>query len=120
MRNKNWIAQALVASVVALAFATGVAAQSVTSSVISNIDLSKPFSTPEAWRFIATQGPPVDGLYDKKEPGQIQLCLRAASSASCDPQMLNALGDASSTDASFTQPHYLNATWRLRILEVCR
>jgi len=103
------MAQAVVASVVALAFATGVAAQSITSSVISNIDLSKPFSTREAWRFIATQGPSVADLYDEKEPGQIQLCLRSASSAPCDPQLLNTLSDASSTNTSFAQPHYLNA-----------
>jgi hypothetical protein len=109
MRNQNWTAEAVVASVVALAFATCLAAQSITSSVISNIDLSKPFSTREAWRFIATQGPPVAGLYEEKEPGQIQLCLRSDSSAPCDPQLLNTPGDASSTNASFMQPHYLNA-----------
>ena len=95
--------------VVALAFATVLAAQSVTWSVISSIDLSRPFSTREAWRFIATQGPPVAGLYDEEEPGQIQLCLRATPSATCDPQLLNALDAASSANAPFSQPHYLNA-----------
>lgn len=82
---------------------------SVESTVISNIDLSGPFAAREAWHFIATQGPPVDGLYDEKEPGQIQLCLRAAPSAPCDPQLLNALGAASRANDLFTQPHYLNA-----------
>jgi hypothetical protein len=82
-------------------------ADSVEGTVISNIDLSSPFATREAWRFIATQGPLVDGLYDEKEPGQIQLCLRAIPSAPCDPQLLNAL-DATSS-ARFTQPHYLKA-----------
>jgi len=96
-------------AVVALALATIFAAQSKTSSVISNIDLSKPFATREAWSFIATQGPPVTGLYDEKEPGQIQLCLRATPSAPCDPQLLNALSAASSADGFFAQPHYLNA-----------
>jgi hypothetical protein len=103
------MAQAIVASVFTLALATVVAAQSVTSSVISNIDLSKPFSTLETWRFIATQEPPVAGLYDEKEPGQIQLCLRATPSAPCDPQLLNAVSAASSANDFFTQPHYLNA-----------
>jgi hypothetical protein len=93
-------------TVVALALATVLAAQSTTSSVISNIDLSRLFATGEAWRFIATQGPPVAGLYDENEPGQIELCLRATPSAPCDPQLLNAL-DATSS-AKFTQPHYLN------------
>ena len=70
-------------AVVALALAAVLAAQSTTSSVISNIDLSKPFSTREAWRFVATQGPSVadtaSGLGE--EPGLIQICLRAAPSA---------------------------------------
>lgn len=96
MRTQNWMAQAVVASVVTLALATVVAAQSITSSVISNINLSRPFSTREAWRFIATQGPPVSGddtASGGEEPGKIQLCVRAASSA----------------NDSFTQPHYLKA-----------
>jgi hypothetical protein len=85
-------------------------ADSVEGAVISNIDLSGPFATREAWRFIATQGPPVAGddtASGGEEPGRIQLCLRAAYSAPCDPQLLNAL-DATSS-ARFTQPHYLNA-----------
>jgi len=84
-------------------------ADSVEGAVISNIDLSGPFATPEAWRFIASQGPPVAGLYDEKEPGQIQLCLRATPSAPCDPQLLNALDAASNPNDLFAQPHYLNA-----------
>jgi hypothetical protein len=83
-------------------------ADSVEGAVISNIDLSSPFATREAWRFIATQGPPVDGLYDEKEPGQIQLCLRAIPSAPCDPQLRTALSAASSANDFSTQPHYLN------------
>lgn len=97
-------------AVVTLALATVVAAQTITSTVISNIDLSKPFSTREAWRFIATQGPPVDtasGL--GKESGEIQLCLRAAPSVPCDPQLLNALDTASNANGVATQPHYLKA-----------
>ena len=99
-------------TIVALALPTILAAQSMTSSVISNIDLSRPFSTSEAWRFIATQGPPVAGddtASGGEEPGRIQLCLRATPSAPCDPQLLNALRTASSANDDFTQPHYLNA-----------
>lgn len=109
MQSKIWKAQA----VVALTFATAVAAQSIKSSVISNIDLSKPFSTREAWRFIATQGPPVAGddtASGGEEPGQIQLCLRTAPSARCDPQLLNGLRAASYTDDFFTQPNYVTRT----------
>jgi hypothetical protein len=73
-------------------------ADSFKEDVISNIDLSKPFATREAWRFIATQGPPVEGVSGDEEPGQIQLCLRVAPSSPCGPE-LNAAD----------VPHYLNA-----------
>jgi len=99
-------------AVVALAFATVLAAQPATWSVISNIDLSRSFSTREAWRFTATQGPPVAGddtASGDEEPGRIQLCLRATASAPCDPQLLNVLRAGSSPNDFFTQPHYLNA-----------
>lgn len=112
MRSQSWMAQAVVASVFTLALTTFVTAQSITPSVISNIDLSKPFSTREAWRFIASQGPPVSGddtASGGDEPGDIQLCLRAAPTAPCDPQLQNALRAATSANDSFTQPHYLKA-----------
>lgn len=107
MRGLNRVAQAVVASAVALALAMAIGAESV--SVISDIDLSGPFATREAWRFIATQGPPVAA--DKtpsgsQEPGQIQLCLRSAPSAPCDPLLQNA---PTSADDFFSQPHYLDA-----------
>lgn len=108
MRSQSWVAQA----VIALALVMIPSARSATSSVISNLDLSKPFSTREAWRLIVTQGPPVAGdetASGDEEPGQIQLCLQSTSSAPCDPQLLNALGTASSINDSFTQPHYLRA-----------
>jgi len=112
MRSQNWMAQAVVPSVFTLALATVVAAKSVTSSVISNIDLSRPFSTLETWHFIAIQGPPVSGddtASGGEEPGKIQLCLRAAPAAPCDPQLQNALRVPSSGNDFFAQPHYLNA-----------
>jgi hypothetical protein len=80
--------------------------------VISNIDLSRPFATREAWRFIATQGPPVPGdetASGDGEPGRIKLCLRAAPSAPCDPQLQNDVTAASADDNTYTQPHYLKA-----------
>lgn len=106
MRDRSWMAQ----SVVVLALVTILAAQSTTSSVISNIDVSRPFSTREAWRFIATQGPPVAGgntPSGDEEPGEIHLCLRADHSAPCDPQMQNAL--STSLPATYSRPHYLYA-----------
>ena len=98
--------------VVALALPTILAAQSTTLSVISNIDLSKPFSTGEPWRFIAKQGPPVSGdetASGDEQPGRIQLCLQETPSAPCDPQLLTALYAASSADDYSAQPHYLDA-----------
>lgn len=98
--------------VVALALPTILATQSTTSSVISNIDLSRPFSTGEPWRFIANQGPPVSGdetASGGEEPGRIQLCLQATPAAPCDPHLMNDLRAPSSANDDFTQPHYLNA-----------
>lgn len=97
-------------AVIALTFPTAAAAQSIKSAVISNIDLSKPFSTREAWRFTATQGPPVSGddtASGDEEPGQIQLCLRTGPSAPCDPQLLNALRPPAYANDPYSQPHYL-------------
>ncbi len=104
------MAQAVVASVVALALATAIGAQSI--SVISDIDLSSPFATSEGWRFIATQAPPVAGdntASGDQEPGQIQLCLRPAPSAPCDARLQNTLRAPTSKSDYFTQPHYLDA-----------
>lgn len=108
MRSHSWMPHA----VIAVALATAVAGQSTTSPVISNIDLSKPLSTREAWRFVATQGPPVaavDTASGGNEPGRILLCLQATPSTPCDPQLLNALRTASSSNDFFREPHYLNA-----------
>jgi hypothetical protein len=103
MRSQNWVAQALVVSVAALAVATALAAEPTASSVVSNIDLSKPFATRAAWRLIATQGPPDDDTPSGgEEPGPIQLCLRAARSAPCDRQLQTAPAE------SPFEPHYLN------------
>jgi hypothetical protein len=112
MGDQRWIVQAVVILISALAVAPVIAPQSATSVVISNIDLSRPFSTRETWRFIATQGSPVSGdetASGGEEPGKIQLCLRAGPTAPCDPQLLNALSAASSANDRFTQPHYLKA-----------
>lgn len=96
-------------AVIALALATVIAAQTTPLSVISNIDLSKPFSTREGWRFTATQGPPVTEFTPTggEEPGLIQLCLQASPSAPCDPQLMNALRTGLYANDSFSQPHYL-------------
>lgn len=106
------MAQAVVASVFTLALATVVAAQSIAWSVISNVDLSRPFSTRETWHFIASQGPSVSGdetASGGEEPGKIQLCLRTVPTAPCDPQLQNSLRVASGANDLYAQPHYLKA-----------
>jgi len=79
-------------------------------SVISQIDLSKPFSTSSPWMFSATQGPEVDDPVfspgGDQIPGAITLCLRKTM-GSCDPALQTAL-DNPATDANFSAPHYLD------------
>lgn len=107
MRSLGWIAQIALAP----ALAAVLTAQSA-SLVLSNIDLSRPFSTREPWHLITTQGSPVRGddtPSGGEEPGVIRLCLQAIHSSPCDPQLLNPLRDASDANDFFVQPHYLNA-----------
>src|SRR5690242_20395839 len=84
------------------------AAASAPQKVIAHIDLSKPFHLPPGASFIATQGPEVDDpVYDgDKAPGLIHLCLRAALSAPCAPDLDDALGRNWPAD-SFSSIHYL-------------
>jgi len=107
MRSPGWIAQILLAP----ALVAVLTAQSA-SPALSNLDLSKPFSTRSPWHLTATQSAPVRGddtPSGGEEPGQIRLCLQATHLSPCDPQLGNALGDASDASDIFTQPHYLNA-----------
>jgi hypothetical protein len=99
-------ARVLLASV---AVSTGAAAASPTAAVISESDLSKPFATHSAWRFTATQGPPVDDptIPDNgKIPGAIDLCLRRGTSGPCDPQLQRLL-HADWVVPLYAEPHLL-------------
>jgi len=79
-------------------------------AVIAAIDLAGPFTTHSAWRFTASQGPPInDPIMEDggKAPGALQLCLRKGASGPCDPQLLVSL-EPNVKDDLFSQPRYLN------------
>jgi hypothetical protein len=113
MRNRAWSAPALAALALAMAASATVAATPPTSSVISSLDLAKPFATRSDWRFTATQGPPVEGVMGDPAPGHIQLCLRAGAAGPCDPALRGALRTSQDGDI-FADAHYLNAVNILR------
>ena len=94
---------------VALTAVASVAVGATAPTVIADLDLSKPFATPSAWRFSATQDPPIDdptGLPDDKVPGAIHLCLRKAPSAPCDPHLKGTVAQPAKDDL-FSAPHDL-------------
>ena len=74
---------------------------------IARIDLSKPFHLTSGAVFTATQGPDVDDpIYDgQTAPGLIHLCVRAGASASCAPNVDDALRGAE--PIRFAQIHFL-------------
>ena len=111
-------------AVMALASLAGAAnstAPTVASSaptVISDIDLSKPFATRAPWRFTATQGPDIeDPTYgpDEKERGVIQLCLRASGSAACDPVLHSSWTSINPDVHEYDDLHYLRAAQIVRL-----
>jgi hypothetical protein len=106
MRKRDWPARAC--AVLAFAMAVSAAAAAPAASVVSSLDLAKPFATRSDWRFTATQGPPVEGVMGDPAPGPIQLCLRAGASNPCDPALQGALRTGQADDI-FADAHYLNA-----------
>ena len=79
-----------------------------TKGVISSIDLSGPFDTRSAWRFIATQGPETaDPIVDGTAPGAISLCITEDKGRSCRPDLQRALRLPEGDDL-FSEPHFLN------------
>jgi len=79
-----------------------------TKDVVSSIDLSGPFGTRSAWRFIATQGPEIeDPIVDGRAPGAISLCITEDKGRSCRPDLQRALRLPEGDDL-FSEPHFLN------------
>lgn len=89
-------------------FALGASASEGT--ILSSIDLSQPFATRSAWRFVASQGAeisdPPAGI-ENKAPGQIRLCISADDGRSCRPDLDGLLASPTGTDV-FSDPHYLD------------
>ena len=83
------------------------ASSSAPDSVVSAIDLSKPFATRSPWRFTATQGPAIqDPIFDGGTvPGRIRLCI-ASQTQSCRPDLAKTLSYGLSDDI-FDEPHFL-------------
>jgi hypothetical protein len=96
----------LVAVAIALA-GVGPNASAAPGKTLSTIDLSKPFGTRSRWRFTATQGADVRGLYDEPEPGPISLCISKDDGRSCQPAMNDMLTFKGEAD-SFSEPHVLD------------
>lgn len=75
------------------------------STVLSDIDLSKPFATRSPWRLVVTQGPEVPDSYaldTSMIPGEITLCVRKAPMGPCDPGIIT-------MPRRDWEAHYLNA-----------
>ena len=86
------------------------AAPAAAPTVIATIDLSQSFGTRSAWRFTATQAPPVSdpiGVDGEEVPGAVTVCLRKAVEGPCDPQLLTELRKRTDDDF-FSEPHYLD------------
>ena len=77
-------------------------------TVLSSIDLAKPFHTRSPWRFTATQGPAVPdsfGQLGDTDPGLVTLCLSRDGVRNCEPTLLGTLGHSAAN--AFDGPHYL-------------
>jgi len=101
---------ACVGAVVAMTvMASGAAgAPSPEGKAPTTVDLQRTFKTKSSWRLVATQGPGVGGsetASGAEEPGELQLCLRRSTSASCDPALDGGLREG---DSYFSKPHYLD------------
>jgi hypothetical protein len=92
-------------------------AATLPSPNLVQIDLSSPFKTRAAWRFISSQDPAtVDprriGVPDNVEadaiPGLVHLCLRAGPNAPCDPKVVTMPRPPAPFPQSAWDAHYLN------------
>jgi hypothetical protein len=74
------------------------------------LDLAKPFHTRSAWRFVVTEGPPVEDFGDNDAPGALTLCLHKSQAGPCvsDPVTL-LLRTTTPNDPIAWEPHYLIA-----------
>ena len=112
MRNSLSRRSSIIAASFAVLLTAGAPPGSATPDhgrVIADIDLSKPFASKTAWRFVATQGRQVADLPYPGEtaPGVVRLCLKV-SEGSCRTT-LKGLGSHPWTVDDFAEPHFLKA-----------
>jgi hypothetical protein len=74
----------------------------------TEIDLTQPFHTRSAWRFVVTEGPPTKDFGGFDAPGGLTLCLRKVTAMPCisDPVTLP-LRTATPDNPIVWEPHYL-------------
>jgi hypothetical protein len=105
---KFYAAVALLTSIAAFSFPCRSAP--TTSTVISSINLTRPFETRSHWRFTAYQDPDTtDPVYGPGDPvpGKITLCISNDDGRVCRPDLTHLMHFARGNDW-FSEPHYLN------------
>jgi hypothetical protein len=96
---------------------TGAMAQDSTESSADHpapqgmeLDLTKPFHTRTAWRFVTTEGPQVEDYGGNNAPGVLTLCLRKGAGEPCVSGPVAAPAPpwtTASDDRTIWAPHYL-------------
>jgi len=71
-------------------------------------DLTKPFHTRSAWRFVVTEGPTVKDYGDNDAPGALTLCLHKGASGPCVSEPVTLPLRPPTPDYAIAwEPHYL-------------
>jgi hypothetical protein len=74
----------------------------------TDLDLTKPFHTRSAWRFVVTEGPPVKDYGDNDAPGALTLCLYKGRAGPCIPDPVTLpLRTTTRHNPNPWEPHYL-------------
>jgi hypothetical protein len=72
------------------------------------LDLTKPFHTRSAWRFVVTEGPLVKDYGDNDAPGALTLCLHKGPAGPCVSEPVTLPLRAPTPDYAIAwEPHYL-------------
>jgi hypothetical protein len=98
-----------------LLWAAFLAAPASAQTIVSRIDLSRPFGARPGWRFLAFQGPATadDFEADGRAPGAIRLCITNDGGRSCNPDLSPLLSINNGTDG-YSQALFLNEARILR------
>jgi hypothetical protein len=77
----------------------------------TELDLTKPFHTHSAWRFVVTEGPPAKDYGDNDAPGVLSLCLHKGPAGPCISEPVTMpLRKTTPNDPIAWEPHYLITT----------